>query len=164
MEDKETLQRIGSIIRFARKSKNLTQDQLARKAGYTKISLGNIERGKSAPSILFIVKLQEALDVDLLHEISLTLKFREIQNILNIKEEEMYLTKLSQINKLGEWLVDMKLFNILMARAIQRKKESFPSTKKEIEDFKKSYLITEEEKNKFKERLDGFIEKAFNKR
>ena len=53
------------------------------------------------------------------------------------------------------------IFYMLCARAFQRKGEGFPSTEEEITAFKTSCKVTEEEEKKFKKKLTGFIDRAF---
>ena len=55
---------IGQNIRFYRHELNLTQDQLAEKAGISKQFVCNIERGRAIPSIETLLSLCYALDVE----------------------------------------------------------------------------------------------------
>ncbi len=56
---------LGSQIKKIRKSRNLTQEQLAEMIGIEVPSLSNIETGKFAPSVENLQKLSQALSVDL---------------------------------------------------------------------------------------------------
>lgn len=52
-------------VRLFRKRRQLTQEQLAEKAGLTRQSITSIENGKYEPSLKNAIKLSRALDVDL---------------------------------------------------------------------------------------------------
>lgn len=54
---------LGQRIREARKSKKMTQEELAEKAEIGTVYLGEIERGKKMPSLKSLCKLIETLDV-----------------------------------------------------------------------------------------------------
>lgn len=54
---------IGLHISTYRHRLNLTQDQLAEKAGLSKQFIGNIECGKAIPSLKTLLSLCDALDV-----------------------------------------------------------------------------------------------------
>ena len=54
---------IGHHVSHFRHERRLTQDQLAEKAGISKQFLGNIECGKSIPSVKTVLSLCDALDV-----------------------------------------------------------------------------------------------------
>lgn len=53
----------GENVRKARRSKNLTQEKLADKAGLHFTYIGQIERGLRNPSLINIHKLVKALDI-----------------------------------------------------------------------------------------------------
>lgn len=53
----------GEKVRGIRKKKNLTQEELADRAGLHFTYIGQIERGKRNPSLINIYKLVKALDV-----------------------------------------------------------------------------------------------------
>lgn len=55
--------RFGKRLRKIRRNKDLTQEQLAEAVGVSVDFIGNIERGKSAPSFPTIEKLAEVLQV-----------------------------------------------------------------------------------------------------
>ncbi|POM26154.1 HTH-type transcriptional regulator SinR [Actinomadura rubteroloni] len=55
--------RIGSSIRRLREKSGLSMRELARRAGISQPFLSQIERGASAPSMVTIYRLAEALDV-----------------------------------------------------------------------------------------------------
>ena len=54
---------LGENIRRIRKKKNLTQDTFSEKIGIEPSSLSNIENGKSFPSTLTIIQIQQQFDV-----------------------------------------------------------------------------------------------------
>ncbi|MBR1942398.1 helix-turn-helix transcriptional regulator [bacterium] len=64
--DKDTiLTKIAENIRLARLKKHYTQEQLAEKAHITQKYLNLIEKKKANPSIVIIVNLCEALNIEL---------------------------------------------------------------------------------------------------
>jgi transcriptional regulator with XRE-family HTH domain len=56
---------VGRNVRALRQSKGLTQEQLAFEADLDLTYVGGIERGKRNPSLLVMVRLSEALSVEL---------------------------------------------------------------------------------------------------
>ena len=65
MNDKEIIKIFASNLRAERARKDYTQGQLASKADITTEYLNRIEREKFSPSLIVIVHLAMALDVDL---------------------------------------------------------------------------------------------------
>lgn len=56
---------IGPAIRERRKSQALTLQELADRCGLSVAFISQVERGKTTPSIMSLLKLSEALDVDM---------------------------------------------------------------------------------------------------
>lgn len=56
---------LGGAVRRIREAKGLTQDQLATKAGVHFAYLSNVERGKKDPSVDVMIRLADALEVNL---------------------------------------------------------------------------------------------------
>lgn len=56
--------RVGANVRRLRKAKSLSQEALAHEAGMSMRYLAGLERGEENPSLAFLVKLAEALDVE----------------------------------------------------------------------------------------------------
>jgi transcriptional regulator with XRE-family HTH domain len=54
----------GTTVRRLRKGKGLSQEALAEKAGLAADYVGFIERGENVPSLIAILKLARALEVD----------------------------------------------------------------------------------------------------
>jgi len=54
---------LGQRIREARKSRKMTQEQLAEKAEIGTVYLGEIERGKKMPSLNILCKIIDTLDI-----------------------------------------------------------------------------------------------------
>lgn len=59
---------IGKIISSARKSKNITQQELAQKLHISDKAISNWETGKNLPNIYFIQQIEKILDVKILQE------------------------------------------------------------------------------------------------
>lgn len=64
-EKREFAKRIASRLQELRKSKNLTQEQLAFKAGYSRNVIGNFEQAVNSPTAHTVWRLAAALEVDL---------------------------------------------------------------------------------------------------
>lgn len=56
---------IGDKIRKYRLKNNMTQSELAEKAGINEKYYGKIERNESSPTINIVEKIAKALDVDI---------------------------------------------------------------------------------------------------
>lgn len=56
--------RVGANVRRLRKAKGLSQEALAHDAGMSMRYLAGLERGEENPSLLFLVKLAEALEIE----------------------------------------------------------------------------------------------------
>ena len=54
--------RFGQVLREVRKSRGLTQEELAFRAGYSNTYIGLLERGKKSPSLRTIVSLATVLE------------------------------------------------------------------------------------------------------
>jgi transcriptional regulator with XRE-family HTH domain len=54
---------VGANVRRLRKGKGLTQEQLAHEAGVAMRYVAGVERGEENPSLKFLVKLADALEV-----------------------------------------------------------------------------------------------------
>lgn len=65
MEKKEIIKRVAENIRIERVRKKLSQDKLAEKAGISTKYLNSIENEKVNPSIIVVVQLCSALDINL---------------------------------------------------------------------------------------------------
>ena len=63
--DRIYLRGVGERVRLIRGARRLTQDELARKAGISRVSLGSIERGEQAAGLLTFVAIAEALGLGL---------------------------------------------------------------------------------------------------
>lgn len=55
--------RVGANVRRLRRAKGLSQEALAHEAGMAMRYLAGIERGEENPSLAFLVKLVEALEI-----------------------------------------------------------------------------------------------------
>lgn len=54
---------LGERIRQFRKSKNMTQEQLAEKTGLSHVQIGNIESARSRPSVESLANISSALEI-----------------------------------------------------------------------------------------------------
>ena len=59
-----TIEILINNIKYFRSLKNLTQEKLSEISGISKDYLSEIERGKKTPSIKRLIKIAEALDID----------------------------------------------------------------------------------------------------
>lgn len=60
-----TIEILINNIKYFRSLKNLTQEKLSEISGISKDYLSEIERGKKTPSIKRLIKIAEALDIDI---------------------------------------------------------------------------------------------------
>jgi len=65
MEKDNLLQKLGNKIRDLRKSKNITQAQLAHSIGKDQQSIQRLEAGKINPSFLYLLDIANGLDLSL---------------------------------------------------------------------------------------------------
>jgi len=63
-QDREYLRRVGDNIRQARKRKGISQEEFAGIAGFSRSYYTEIETGQRNISLLNLIKILEALDVD----------------------------------------------------------------------------------------------------
>ena len=63
-EEREILRRFGIVIRLRRKALELSQEELAARAKLDRAHLGEIERGRRNVSLLAIVRIAKALEVE----------------------------------------------------------------------------------------------------
>lgn len=64
-------EKFGAIVRALREERDLTQDQLAERAGVSATYIGFIERGDNVPTLTIILQIASALKVrssELLHD------------------------------------------------------------------------------------------------
>lgn len=63
MSSKDVRKLFGENVRKVRKSKELTQEELADKTGLHSTYIGQVERGRRNPSLINICKIIKALNV-----------------------------------------------------------------------------------------------------
>ncbi len=61
----EILKIFGKRLRSLRRAKDMTQEQVAERAGLSLQSVGEIERGRGNPTLVNVERLSDALDVEL---------------------------------------------------------------------------------------------------
>jgi transcriptional regulator with XRE-family HTH domain len=54
----------GQVLREVRESRNISQEELAARAGYHRTYIGQLERGEKSPSLRTIFNLSSALEVN----------------------------------------------------------------------------------------------------
>lgn len=62
-QETETLRKVGLGIRAARKAKGIAQEELAYLSNVARGYMGNVERGESNVSLLFLKKVADTLGV-----------------------------------------------------------------------------------------------------
>ncbi len=65
MNETETYSLIGKRIKYLREMKNITQEKLAEKTGYSLDYIGKIEVNINRPGLKVLIKIAEALEVEL---------------------------------------------------------------------------------------------------
>lgn len=65
MDEQQFLIKIGERIRMIRTQKGIKQQDLAAKCNFEKSNMSRIEAGRSNITILNLLKISQALDVDL---------------------------------------------------------------------------------------------------
>jgi transcriptional regulator with XRE-family HTH domain len=86
----EILTVFGKRLRFLRRTKDMTQEQVAERAGLSLQSVGEIERGRGNPTLVNVERLSDALDVELtelfdLGDAKMT-KEQAVQELLSLLE------------------------------------------------------------------------------
>lgn len=66
MSDEEYQVRLGAHIRALREAKGISQTELAHHCGFEQPNLSRIESGSSSPSVSSLLKISEALNVDII--------------------------------------------------------------------------------------------------
>jgi len=105
--------RIGKFIANQRKTKNLTQEQLAEKLGITKNAVSKWERGICLMDMSLLKPLSEILDVSI-NEILAGEKIKK-EDILSKSEENIInLTELIELRTMKYGIIGMCLFFIIL--------------------------------------------------
>lgn len=64
MNSMDALKRLGQNIKDLRAAQQISQDKLAEDAGVDRSYMGMIERGESSPTVVPLMKIARALQVD----------------------------------------------------------------------------------------------------
>ncbi len=70
-DEYQILKRIGQRIRYYRRLKNLTQEELGEQANVSYKYIGEVERGRKKPSIIVIYRLSQALQMPMADLVSI---------------------------------------------------------------------------------------------
>ena len=65
LSDSDYLLALGNRIKEIRKGKNISQTELAYRCGFDKSNFNTIEAGKRNPTILSLLKIANALEIDI---------------------------------------------------------------------------------------------------
>ncbi|MDM5156680.1 XRE family transcriptional regulator [Bacillus sp. DX1.1] len=65
MQTKEVIQQVGQLLRQIRNEQKLSLEELAKKTGVSKLTLGKIERGETNPTLGVIWKITKGLSIPL---------------------------------------------------------------------------------------------------
>lgn len=80
---------LGSIIKKLRKEKDMKQSELAEKAGISRVAIGNYERNVRIPNAEILLKIANALDVNVSVLLGLSGNIQRYMNISDISENEL---------------------------------------------------------------------------
>lgn len=65
-DPKQVVLQVGAVLKKLRKERKLSLDDLAERAGVSKLTLGNIERGETNPTIGVLWKVSKSLSIPLM--------------------------------------------------------------------------------------------------
>lgn len=65
MQQDDTILKVGHLIKFARKRKGITQDELVEISGVSKSTIAKTEQGSANPSFVSMYKIFKVLDIDI---------------------------------------------------------------------------------------------------
>jgi transcriptional regulator with XRE-family HTH domain len=123
---------VGERVRRIREQKNISQGQLARRAGVVPYHLSRIENGHTSPSVGTLEKLARALEIpvyQLFYEEEASVKIlipadmiqSATQEVKAVKEDSKFWEKLrGELSRMKEW--DRNLLLSLAQRMALRKK------------------------------------------
>lgn len=94
--EKEVVHQLGGYIRKVRKESGLTMEQLSKKSGVSVLSIGNIENGRTNPTINILWKLSRALNITL----SQLIGYSTLTNIVSKDSNTYFMSDLTK-----GWLV-----------------------------------------------------------
>jgi len=103
----EILKIFGKRVRALRRAKDMTQEQVAERAGLSLQSVGEIERGRGNPTLVNIERLSEALNAELtelfdLGDVKMTKEqvLQELSTLLESASEEQVRALLTMVRVL----------------------------------------------------------------
>lgn len=115
---------VGKRIKYYRSLRNMTQEELAEKIGVTKQHLGYIERGGSYPSLEFLEKAGQELDVE---PFNFLLESCCSDEFVQANPQKSHADSLSSF---GFWTIDLKTGNetwsSILCRILQCPKKTRP--------------------------------------
>lgn len=65
LEHEKCLHNLGKVIRLTRRKKKMTQEDLGELAGISPKYLGEVELGRSNPTVMFLTKIAWALEIEI---------------------------------------------------------------------------------------------------
>ena len=106
---KQIRRRVAAMLRAARKSKQLTQEELVARAGCSVETLSNAERGASLPGLELFLDLATLLDLDLVSLVDSSRRPAS-RTRLALEAEAIFLARSLSDDRLRLWLETGQVF------------------------------------------------------
>lgn len=102
MEKEEYQIKVGSLIREARKERNMSIEELAFDTGISFNTISLMERGKSGLQAYSLYKIARCLRIDLNSVFCLGLESKDVKELNDFKDKELcdLLAKMSDLTKI----------------------------------------------------------------
>lgn len=105
MSDPAILKELGQKLKAFRLQKNITQEEIAQKAGLNRMTVGEIEKGRSSSLLTFIQMLRALDKLDLLNTITTVPTVSPIQmaKLQRKSRQRASVSHVSQPKKQSSW-------------------------------------------------------------
>lgn len=110
MQKQQIMQATAARIRYLRKQKDISQEELALRAGINAVYYGQIERGQKCPTVDTLYKIAVGLEVSLPDLLRIDAPSMDIENLSTYMErliKRIPPSKAAQVIKILESVVDL---------------------------------------------------------